>query len=177
MVIRRKHIRALVEKILTERNIRNAPVEVDTVARQLGLKIRKVRTDGDISGFLFRAPRKSQPVIGVNSRHHKNRQRFTIAHELGHYLLHGGDEFHVDRDFKMKLRSSESSLGVDVEEMEANFFAAELLMPKSFLEKDLSELGSIDLLNDGKLRKLASKYDVSSQALAFRLAYLRYVRL
>lgn len=50
--------------------------------------------EGELAGMLVRGD--GQIVIGVNSLHPLNRQRFTIAHECGHLLLHKG-EFHVDR--------------------------------------------------------------------------------
>ena len=67
--------------------------------------------------------------------------------------------------------------GEDVEEREANLFAAELLMPAAFLKEDL--LGKdVDLIGDSAfLQRLAKKYDVSVQALTFRLANLGYITL
>jgi Zn-dependent peptidase ImmA (M78 family) len=64
-------------------------------------------------------------------------QRFTIAHELGHLLLHDGIEVRVDKHFRVNLRSSESSKAEDVEEIA---FAAELLMPRDFLLRDARKL-------------------------------------
>ena len=51
-------------------------------------------------------------------------------------MLHPGKEVRYDKDFRVNLRSEASGLGVDVEEIEANFFAACLLMPRRFLEAD-----------------------------------------
>jgi Zn-dependent peptidase ImmA (M78 family) len=77
--------------------------------------------------------------------------------------------------FTVNLRNSESSKGEDNDEREANFFAAELLMPSKFLREDLDGM-ELDLLGDNKiLTELAKKYMVSLQALTFRLTYLRYI--
>jgi Zn-dependent peptidase ImmA (M78 family) len=107
-------------------------------------------------------------------------QRFTIAHELGHFLLHEGYTVHLDENLgalRINLRNSESARGEDADEKEANLFAAELLMPAAFLREDLRDK-DLDLLADGAfIDKLAKKYKVSSQALTFRLAYLNYIAL
>jgi Zn-dependent peptidase ImmA (M78 family) len=133
------------------------------------------------SGFIVRDEENLRKiVIGANKSHHPHRQRFTIAHELGHFLLHKGETVHVDEGrgaLAINLRDSESSKGEDNEEKEANLFAAELLMPAKFLKKDL-EGKSFDLLADTTLLDgLAKKYQVSTQALTFRLANLGYIRL
>jgi Zn-dependent peptidase ImmA (M78 family) len=83
-------------------------------------------------------------VIGVNPAHHLNRQRFTIAHELGHYFLHEGLEEHVDQNFRVEWRNADTSRAVNWQKIQANRFAAELLMPTSFLEDDLNELQTIE---------------------------------
>ena len=127
--------------------------------------------DADLSGFLFRDAKTKKAIIGVNATHHRNRQRFTIAHELGHYLLHAGEPVHVDKAnvaYRINRRDEQSASGQDDSEREANLFAAELLMPARFLEKDVAAKG-IDLLDDTAVNELANKYGVSAQALTFRL--------
>ena len=115
----------------------------------------------------------NQAIIGVNKDHAPVRQRFTIGHEIGHLLLHDHDEVHVDRDFRVRMRSGASSQGTDRDEMEANRFAAELLMPLRLLRDDV-ESCEFDLTDDDELRSLARRYGVSSQALAIRLNALGY---
>ncbi|MDI9636216.1 ImmA/IrrE family metallo-endopeptidase [Geitlerinema splendidum] len=116
-------------------------------------------------------------IIGINDRHPENRQRFTIAHELGHYLLHEQEKLHVDRRFQIQLRDGNSSKGEREEEKEANLFAAELLMPTSFIQQDLAGVEGLDLEDDAAIADLAKKYGVSTQAMTFRLAYLGYIQL
>ena len=134
---------------------------------------------------LLRLVNRHQLVgIAMNDEHRRlvrvdeiNRRNFTAAHELGHFLLHDFDEVHVDRDFKVWLRNDASSQGTNVEEKEANLFAAELLMPAHFLARDVDNIGTIDLINEEVLQELASRYGVSTQAMTFRLAYLGCIRL
>lgn len=164
-----RKVETIVRKLLYEMKIEKPPVPLETVAQSLGANIRYSPFEGDISGMLFRD--KDQTVIGVNSLHHPNRQRFTIAHEIGHLLLHKGTEVHVDRTFRVNLRSDVSSQAVDSDEIEANRFAAHLLMPQDFLTKDLKGQ-EIDMEKEDDLRRLATKYRVSLQALTFRLTNL-----
>jgi Zn-dependent peptidase ImmA (M78 family) len=171
---RQKVILDRVNKLLKQSGVSEAPVEVEAITGTLGIEVRKSPTEDDISGFLL--SQHGLSVIGVNSIHHANRQRFTIAHEIGHFLLHQKESVHVDRTL-LKLRSSASSTGADQDEIEANRFAAELLIPRSFLEKDLTErpLKDSDLLDDQRIQQLAKRYQVSVQAMTNRLINLRYL--
>jgi Zn-dependent peptidase ImmA (M78 family) len=178
MAVRRKQIRQLVESLLDKHNVSHGPVPVQKIARAFKIEIKLDQVDDDLSGFLFRDKRAGRTVIGANKRHHENRQRFTIAHELGHYLLHEGETVHLDNQrgaFTINLRNSDSGRGKDDSEREANLFAAELLMPTRFLEEELNGK-NLDLLEDNNfLNNLAKKYQVSVQALTFRLANLGYI--
>ena len=164
----------MVETLLADNNISEAPVQVTQLARAKGARIFGESLEGNLSGFLYRDI--TQPVIGVNTHHSQARQNFTIAHELGHLLLHEQEQLHVDREFRVRLRDNISSKGTDEAEMEANFFAASLLMPKNFLESDLATKEYVDLLDDSFLHGLARKYGVSTQALVNRLKNLGYIR-
>ncbi len=175
MTIRRKYIRDFVSRLLTENEIARPPVPVERIARARGALVRKEGVDDHVSGFLYRNPETKRAVIGANRLQHPNRQRFTVAHELGHLLLHSGHDVHVDKSFPVKRRDERSTKGVDLDEMEANLFAAELLMPVQFLQEDLKRLGELDLLHDEKVAKLARLYQVSNQAMAVRLSHLGYL--
>lgn len=172
-------IRALVGRVLAESGVRSAPIDVDRVATSLGAEVRREPADDELSGFLLRDTKAGSAVIGVNSKHHPNRQRFTIAHECGHLLLHKGEKVYVDRlgsGFHINLRDSKAAEGVSEVEKEANLFAAELLIPAAFLEADLVKSGGMDLFDEDVLKGLAGKYRVSAQALTYRLTYLGYVK-
>jgi Zn-dependent peptidase ImmA (M78 family) len=177
MAIRRKHIRNLVEQLLEAHGIEVAPVPIEEVAPSLGIRVQYEPAEDELSGFLLRDLSRQKAIIGVNDRHSKNRQRFTIAHELGHYLLHEQEKLHVDRRFQIQLRDGNSSKGESEEEKEANLFAAELLMPVNFIRQDLAEVEGLDLEDDATVSALAEKYGVSTQAMTFRLTYLGYLQL
>ena len=177
MGVRRKYIRATIEQLLEGYGIKTAPVDVEKLALLIGANVQYEPTEDKLSGFILKDLKKQTVLIGVNKNHHKNRQRFTIAHELGHLLLHEKGRIHVDHKFQINLRDEHSSTGISEEEKEANLFAAELLMPAKFISKDLAEIEAFDLFDDEYLNKLADKYQVSTQALTFRLAYLNYIQL
>jgi Zn-dependent peptidase ImmA (M78 family) len=174
-MVRRKHIRAIADRLLRDYGVQSAPVPVTEIANSLGAEVQLEPAADDLSGFLYRDRKRSRAIIGVNADHHPNRQKFTAAHELGHFLLHDFSDVHVDRQFKVWLRSETSSQGTDEEEKEANLFAAELLMPARFLERDIRQIGAFDLLDEEVIQKLAEEYGVSAQAMTFRLTYLGYV--
>lgn len=151
------------------------PVPVERLARRAGAEVRYEPLDGDLSGMLFQEGDRA--IVGVNALHSKSRQRFTIAHELGHLQLHDRSGIHIDHKFAVvRLRGERSSQAVDPEEIEANRFAAELLMPAKMIKADLDRLADdTNTYQDEELvRQLADRYQVSTQAMAFRLVNLGY---
>jgi Zn-dependent peptidase ImmA (M78 family) len=154
--------------VLEQCKIVSAPVDVHAIALQLGVDVRSEAFDGGLSGMAYRTPdRKS--VIGVNANHTVPRQRFTVAHELGHLQLDHASDVYVDAGFPViGFRSEVSGAGVDPDEVEANQFAAELLMPEAFLRADLDGK-LLDMDAAEQVGDLAEKYQVSVQAMTIRL--------
>ena len=149
-------------------------VDVKAIALLQGsIVVEEPNDETDFSGFLFKS-NDSPPIIGVNSRHAPSRKRFTIAHELGHLLLHAQSGVHVD-EAVVQMRDRKASEGTDEQEMEANRFAAELLMPRRFLEEDLQSMGAIHADSEQAITGLAKRYGVSPQAMAIRLSSLKLV--
>lgn len=159
------YIERLAEALLEQHGVTKAPVPVERLARAKGCRVVKYDIK-DVSGVLFRSA--TEVVIGVNSKQPPQRQRFTIAHELGHFLLHEGQEVHYDKGYRVSLRSELSSAGTDVEEVEANFFAASLLMPERFLHADPRAV-EMDLEDEKAIQALANAYGVSAVAMTHRL--------
>lgn len=172
-MIRHKLIQQTVAALLDGNGITYPGFDVKYLAERRGAIVVEEPSENNFSGFLFRSP-DSAPVIGVNSHHPPTRKRFTIAHELGHLLLHSKSGVHVD-EAVVQMRDARASAGVDEEEMEANRFAAELLMPRSFLEEDLVALGTIFADDERAIASLAKRYKVSTQAMAIRLSVLNLI--
>jgi Zn-dependent peptidase ImmA (M78 family) len=112
-------------------------------------------------------------LIAVNARHHPNRQRFTIAHELGHLYLHQDQPGMFVDDVIVDFRVD--SANPDPKELEANTFAANLLMPSDLLRADL-RLQPVDPFDEESVLQMARRYGVSQQALTIRLVQSGLVR-
>src|SRR3954470_3126160 len=118
---------------LKQAKVRSVPVPVEKLAGLLEAKIQFEPFAGELSGMVHRNP-DGTAVIGVNSLDTPTRRRFTIAHEIGHLILHGDEHLHIDEKFPVSLRrDGKSSLGIDRREVDANQFASELLMPRHLL--------------------------------------------
>src|SRR6266540_4610765 len=118
-------------KPLDDFEVSAPPVPVEEIARQLGARLSFEHFGPDVSGILYRDA--SNAVIGVNATHAKTRQRFTIAHEIGHLHLHEGRPMFVDRSVRVDRRDANAALGLDPDEIDANSFAAALLMPQDMI--------------------------------------------
>lgn len=162
--------------VLRSAGITAPPVPVEQIARDLGVEVTFRPLEGDISGILRREP--SRVVVGVNSLESPARQRFTIAHELGHLRLHPGYEVIVDKLVRVNLRVTPGGPSATIiEEREANYFAAELLMPEQLVTKSAKELvGQQTIMSrDWLVDELATQFDVSRQAMLYRLVNLQLV--
>lgn len=169
---KRKAIRQRAKALLEEHNVTSAPVPVERIAKGLGAQLRFSPLDDKLSGMIY--VQDGQPIIGINALHHPNRQRFTLSHEIGHLLLHRAEitkEIHVDKEFPMLMRNHVSSTGLDEMEIEANLFAAELLMPEVLISRSLQG-AAFDIDDDGAVASLAKEFKVSSAAMRFRLGNL-----
>ena len=157
------------KELLARLSIKSPPIPVEKIAKALGAQVRFAPFDDELSGMVH--IKDGVPIIGINSLHHPNRQRFTIAHELGHLELHRQmitSNVHVDKEFPALMRDSSSATGKERIEIQANQFAAELLMPRVMLEQALAGIRS-DIDDDGPIEELAKKFRVSKQALEYRI--------
>ena len=139
----------------------NAPVDVVSIAKDLGLRVWEMHglPDG-VSGQLWPDPvngGRSGFSIGVRASEPTQRKRFTVAHEIAHFVLHRNKiEEGVYED--VMFRSGLSSRA----ETEANQMAADILMPYALISK---------LIDEGAdtLEKIAERLQVSLAALRIRL--------
>lgn len=150
------------------------PVPVEHVAAALGLTVERGRFGDDISGLLVM--HDGRGIIGVNADHAATRQRFTIAHEIGHFVLHrNAMQVFIDHQFftpyLAAFRDGTSSTGSDRLEREANAYAAELLMPADLLGHAVAGL-ELEAADEEVIATLASRFQVSKQAMTIRLVNL-----
>lgn len=139
------------------------PVKVGGLAHALGLKVMTAPLPPTISGLI--QPSAAAPAgfeIKVNKYETPERQRFTIAHEIAHYLLHRDSIGHGVVDSIM-YRSNLTSR----KETEANKLAATLVMPAPLVTKELSRAGGA--AQPGVTEELAALFRVSAPAMKVRL--------
>lgn len=157
-------------KIIDDLGISSAPVRIEKILKSKNIILQYAPLGPELSGMAY--IKDGIGIIGVNALHHPNRQRFSIAHELGHHILHSSTlraGVHVDKEFRVLLRDTVTSLGIDPLEIEANAFASEILMPQRFLADALSVAG-LDIEDEEGVNALAKKFRVSASAIRVRLA-------
>lgn len=162
--------------LLRKYAISKPPVPVEDIAAGEGAVIVRNHFDGTESGFTLRDG--TRIIIGINTRTSKKRQRFSIAHELGHVILHPLSALIVDHAVRIDWRDDVSALGTDMQEVEANAFGAALLMPKEMVFMEIKEYVSrfensgVGLTREEFTSELARTFDVSTEAMGFRLINL-----
>jgi IrrE N-terminal-like domain len=138
-----------------------APINVKGIAGLLGMKVWEMPLPETVSGKLFRDERHggtSGFSIGVNAAEGYVRKRFTVAHEISHFLLHRDKittELRDDTFYRSSLLSSQ-------EEVEANKLAANILMPYPLIQS-LQNQGVRDVA------ELARRFEVSPISMKIRL--------
>lgn len=153
------------------------PIELTEAVLSLhAIDLHEEYLEDEVSGMLV--IKENTKHIIINALHSKKRQRFTIAHELGHLFLHhndGEDKLFIDK--KTYHRASKNMSGTSyIEEREANLFAAYLLMPEQLLRNYIStQFGSNSTgFDEYDVSNIAEKCTVSDQAMMIRLKNLGY---
>ncbi len=150
------------EKILSHFSADSIPVNVCEIAKKANVLI-KYAPSKEFSGLLYR--KDNNAFMAISSSESDVRQRFAIAHELGHFFLH------PQKGTFVEFRDNEKNIARGMKEVQANKFAAALLMPRKFLEKDVKNFKNTDLTT-ATIKFLADKYHVSEEAMTFRLMNL-----
>lgn len=145
----------LTTDILINNDMLKIPVDILKIAKTNDIEVYAGELDKKVSGAIRYDKEKDKFAILVNKNDSMVRQRFTIAHELGHFFLHKeilkSDEIHVDIMFRMP----------DEKEKEVDYFAGALLMNRTLLEKMHEAITSIT--------ELAQIFKVSVSAMTVRL--------
>lgn len=171
-------IESKAQGVLDSQRITSLPIPVEEIAKKAGINVFPFDLGTDVSGVLHIT--NGVANIGYNPSESKVRQRYTLAHELGHYILHvtdAKDKVFVDNEsyFQLKMfRSAKPKLSsADYKnEQEANQFAAALLMPQTLLQKELQDYNGFDFSDSSMITELAKKFEVSTQAMSYRIINL-----
>lgn len=121
------------------------PVPLETIAYSLGFQSLAFDGDDNLAGAIEHSSKR----IFVNSKHHPTRQRFTLAHELGHAVFHAGQNL---IDYRKNIDGP-----TDRKEVEANVFASNLLMPDELFREAWAT-------RSGSFTRMGALFGVSPQA-------------
>jgi transcriptional regulator with XRE-family HTH domain len=148
---------ALAEAVLDLGQVGHPPVDVVDLAGRFGSRVLGWALDDVVAGILLELP--EGPALVINDNHPRGRQRFTMAHELGHLLLGHLRTLYVDvsavEGFSPVSSRSRAA------ERDANTFAANLLMPGPWVRDSWTK--------EPDARRLADRFAVSEMAMGFRL--------
>lgn len=151
------------ERAIVTRYTADVPVKVGELAKELGLSVVRSPLPPKISGLI--QPSAETPsgfIIKVNKYESTERQRFTIAHEIAHFLLHRKDIGAGVIDSIM-YRSTLTSR----KEVEANQLAADIVMPRTLVGRQYRDIDGTD--NENVVEDLAAIFRVSVPAMEVRL--------
>lgn len=148
---------------IIERFASNPPVDVKGLASNLGLTyVEKDMHPVESGGIRFDG---LQYVISVNNKETPQRKRFTTAHEIAHYLLHRDilkQRGHMDRLFDKAAYHNPADPFTRAQEVQANRYAASLLMPKFAILKEIDS-------GNNTITGLSETFDVSKASMRFRI--------
>jgi Zn-dependent peptidase ImmA (M78 family) len=149
------------------------PIDIADIIKKETIQVEERYLEDELSGLLI--IHGDAKLIGVEQSHSPVRKRFTLAHELGHYVLHSNDsKMFVDTAiFKRQIDGGYSSKEERMER-EANNFAANILMPEILVYREVRNFYK-DLNDENNIAALAQKFEVSTAAMTFRLINLSII--
>ncbi len=169
--MKKKEVLKRAEAFCNQHNITAYPVRIVELCEKYDFSVLGLNLTPDVSGIIIAQDENidkfnTNKLIAVNLADSAKRRRFTIAHELAHYILHRNNENEV---FAHRDAGQTSSL-----EVEANTFASAILMPEQLVYDSLSYLGdNWKKMPDSILCKhIADDFVVSTQAARVRLEQL-----
>ncbi len=157
-------IEPIVTELLERSDISRPPVSMARIARLWpGLEVTLEDIDGE--GFILDLGRIGAQIM-VKRETRLERQRYSVAHELGHWQL---------KDYGIPLNGSMQEDRDEAVERWCNSFASALLMPKAWVKSDLRGVQGLDLIN--RILELPGKYKVSRESAYIRIAEVSFVNL
>lgn len=164
-----ENIHEVAAKVLERFEVIEIPVPIVSIVKKFGFQVYEQTMEDMMSGFIvvdkkWKDKFKTDKLILVNSEHNNGHKRFTIAHELGHYLI---DYRIKDEPYYNAYYKNTAELP---EERCANQFAANLLMPRT---QFIDEYNAIKNSDYNIVASLAEKFAVSARAVEMRMEELR----
>jgi Zn-dependent peptidase ImmA (M78 family) len=157
-------IEPIVSDLLERSDINRPPVSMAKIARLWpGLEVTLEDIDGE--GFILDLGRVGGQIM-VKRETRLERQRYSVAHELGHWQL---------KQFGIPLNGSMQGNRDEAVERWCNRFASALLMPKAWVKRDLRGMQGLELLN--RILELPGMYKVSRESVYIRIAEVSFINL
>lgn len=170
MVYDKNNIEKQTGELLERHGLKSYPLQVVELANRMNIDVYQQFFDDNISGFIEQTGNSA--IIHVNKLHSPNRKRFTIAHEIGHFVLHllgnNNDNDAFDTEELVHERVLFRDNAENEREQQANLFAASLLMNKDLLNQAIEKNGI-------RIGLLSELFEVSTTAMRFRLMNLDLV--
>ncbi len=136
------------------------PIDPFSIAERLGLDVDLVMLEPDVAGMLAKRPGED-PRVYINASDNERRQRFSCAHEIGHYIKRVRPGADADEWGYIDRRGPLAARGTSPEEIYANQFAAAMLMPAARVEKLVAEGRTVPAM--------AAMFNVSLEAMVHRI--------
>ncbi len=164
-------VQETVDRVLRENAVTKPPIRIFEIVRRYELDVAFAQFSdySTVAGYIDIEARR----IVISEREIATRQKFTVAHELGHWLMHR-ELIKSDPDKGVLLRNALDEPNPDPLEKEANAFAARLLVPSSLLDKYRGIVeDSTGFIGDeavaGSSRMFANIFGVSRELMSYRL--------
>ncbi len=163
----REEVERRAAEVLREYGLETVPIDPVVLADRLGIFVHNAKfSDDNLVGMI--AKRGGTVTMLVNAADPPFRKRFTIAHELGHYFLHlQEDGDYVDNEVNLFRGSGDETTEVTPErrrEIQANMFAAALLMPEDAVQQEWPRVR--------KIQGMARRFNVSEAVMGIRITQL-----
>jgi len=156
-------VQKLARKVLSDCGISDPPVDLLRILKSHGIEYVEVDDFPDTVSALI-VESETRTYAAINSKEHLHRQRFSLAHELGHFFLHRGGRADEIPTIDNPPSEDWQEGGKAPAEAEADLFAGELLVPKDMLKRHyrkgmlVPELSKIFLVSDHVVSISISKH-------------------
>ncbi len=159
-----QQVESRANEVLKRHNLTTVPIDPVMLAHREGIRVNNAKfADDSMAGMIVKRGKDVTMLVDFDDPPY--RKRFTIAHELGHHFLHlMGDGEYIDKEANMFRRQPAEDRRMTPEwrrEIQANQFAASLLMPEDEVRRYWNERKSIE--------ELARIFNVSDEAMGYRV--------